>query len=332
MHSCLMAILCCWLPAAAQLQAGVARVSITPTEENIPTQLGGYGARQGNPAEGVLDTLYGKILVMQRGDEKAAVITLDVCSVPINLVEETLAAGAPGLTLENTLVCASHSHTGLEGFALDRRNIADNPNIGVFSEDMLNFVVKRLAAGVREANEHLHPVKAASGIARLSGMNRNRRGADCVDDQMTVLRLDKTDGAPLAILVNFTAHGTFVDETDMLLSGEWAGEMQRVVEALMGDDTLCLYANGAEGDVAPAGRHGGSHYEQAFNYGRKVGIEAWKLARGLRPTEVTDFSVRSTWASLPERRGAPDFIKIAGDEYNVTQEQLELLLTVMFPE
>jgi hypothetical protein len=35
---------------------------------------------------------------------------------------------------------------------------------------------------------------------------------------------------------------------------------------------------------------------------------------------------------LPNRRGAPDFVKIAGAEYHVTQQQLEQLVMVLFPE
>lgn len=333
MSTSLLFLVCCHLHAVPMLQAGVARVSITPTEENIATQLGGYGAREGRPAEGVLDTIYGKALVFQYGDVKSALIALDACSAPLSLVEEMLLEAAlPGLSVETTLVCASHSHTGLEGFALDRRNIADNPNIGVFSEPMLRFTVKRLAAALKEAHANMVPVKAASGVVSLPGMNRNRRDAACVDDRMTVLRLDRLDNTPLAAVVNYTAHGTFVDETNMLISGEWAGEMQRTFEDLMGDKVTCLYVNGAEGDIAPSGRDGGSNYEQAYNYGRKIGIAAWRLAKDLVASDVAVFAQQMRWAELPKRQGAPDFIKIAGDEYNVTQDQLDLLLQVMFPE
>jgi neutral ceramidase len=333
MNLIIMLSLCCGASDVLAFQAGAARASITTLEENIPTQLGGYGAREGKSAEGVLDTLYGKALVLQRGSTKAAIITVDTCSVPLNLVEETLAeAKVPGLTRDNVLMCASHTHTGLEGFALDRRNIADNPNIGIFSEPMLNFVVKRLGQALREANDNLEPVKVASGMAPLPDMNRNRRDADCVDNQLTMLRLDREDGTPMSVLVNFTAHGTFVDETDMLASGEWAGQMQRTVEDLAGNEVLCLYTNGAEGDIAPRRPEGGSHYEEAQNYGRKVGIAAWKLMEQLKSRAVTVFAHQCSWVNLPPRKGAPDFIKIAGDEYKVTREQLDLLLQVMFPD
>ncbi len=333
MYVCLVLSLCCNVTAATPLMAGTARVSITPLEENIPTQLGGYGAREGKPAEGVLDTLYGKVLMLRQGDVQCVLITVDACGVPVNLAEETLAkAGIPGLTLDNTLICASHSHTGLEGFALDRRNIANNPNIGIFSEPMLNFVVERLAGAVKQASDTMEPVKAASGTMPLPDRNRNRRDAACVDDQLTVLRLDRQDGTPLAALVNFTAHGTMVDETDMLASGEWAGQMQRTVEDFLGTGVTCLYTNGAEGDIAPRRPEGGSHYEQAQNYGRQVGLAAARLIEKLQGVEVSAFAQKCAWVTLPPRKGAPDFLKIAGDEYKVSEDQLDTLLQALFPD
>lgn len=319
------------LPALAQLNAGVAAVSITPTEDGIPTQLGGYGAREGRPAEGVVDTLMGKVLVFEFRGQKSALVTLDICSVPICLVEETLnKAGIEGLTLDHVLFSASHSHTGLEGFALDRRNVANNPNIGIFSEPMLTFVTDRLAKGLRDANAALQPVKAAVASVDLTGMNRNRRGDSCADAGLTALRLDKSDGKPYAVLVNFTAHGTFVDETDMWVSAEWAGEMQRTVEALM-EGVTCMYTNGAEGDQSPAGRRGKSHYEQAFDFGRRVGVAAWKCIQGVSSQEVATFALQTQSVELPPKKGAPDFLKIAGDEYKVSAEELDAMLQVMFP-
>ncbi|HUW62812.1 MAG TPA: neutral/alkaline non-lysosomal ceramidase N-terminal domain-containing protein [Candidatus Bathyarchaeia archaeon] len=317
--------------AQADLRAGVATVSITPLEENIPTPLGGYGARNGEPATGVLDTVNAKCLVFDWNGAKSALVTLDACSVPLCVVEESLKkAAVDGLTVENVLMAASHSHTGLEGFSMDRRNIANNPHIGVFSEPVLNFVTDRIAQGLKQAASSLEPVVASSGSVDLPGMNRNRRGDSFTDPGMTVFRLD-AGNKPLAVFVNFTAHGTFVGPKEMLVSGEWAGQMQRTVEALMPGVT-CLYANGAEGDQSPVEPKAGSRYQQAENYGRNVGIAAAKLAEKIKPAPVKQFEVAMQWVKLPPRKGAPDFVKIAGDEYHVTQEQLDQILPLMFPD
>ena len=40
----------------------------------------------------------------------------------------------------------------------------------------------------------------------------------------------------------------------------------------------------------------------------------------------------SHWVDLPKRKPAPEFMKIAGDEYAVNEEQLAMLLGAMFPD
>ncbi len=318
--------------AHADLSAGVATVSITPIEEGIPTQLGGYGERNGKPAEGIHDTLYAKVLVLQDGDTKAAMITIDACSTSINVAQESLEKAAiEGLSMENTFVAASHSHAGLEGFSLDRRNIANNPKIGIFSEEILGFVTDRIAQGLKKANAALRPVTAATGTVDVPGANQNRRGDPFVDEGLTLLRLDDKKGHPYVLLVNYTAHGTIMTEKQMLTSGGWAGQMQRTVEALVGGGVTCMYTNGAEGDLRPRGAQGGSRWEMAENYGRHIGIYAARLAETMKPKVVTAFAVQSKRVQLPPRKGAPDFMATAGKEYGITPEDLSSLLQAMFP-
>jgi hypothetical protein len=317
---------------AGELRAGVSRVSITPIEENIPTPLGGYGARAGKPAEGVHDTLYAKVVVFEWEGQKWALAALDVCALPFCVVEESVRkAGVAGLTPDTVMMAASHTHTGLEGMTLDRRNTANNPYVGIFSEALLNFVTDRVAAALREADAALQPVTAAAGVVSVPGMNGNRREDAFVDEDMTVLRLDRADGLPYAVLVNFTAHATLVSENEMLLSGEWPGQMQRTVEALLGKGVMCLYTNGAEGDIAPRGARGASAWEKIEDYGLRTGITAARLACALQTRPVQSFAARMSWVRLPSRKASPDFIQIAGEEYHVTQEELDAMLPMLFP-
>ena len=303
--------------AHAEFLAGTARASITPLEAGIPTQLGGYGERNGQPATGIHDTIYAKVIVMKSGDTLAALVGLDICTTPWSLLEDTdTKAAIPGLTTENVLLSASHDHGGLEGMAMDRNNVLGNPHIGIFSEAMLNFVSDRVAAALKEAAARLEPVTAGTGVAPLRGMNRNRRheGAP-TDEDMTVLRLDRANGTPLAVVVNYTAHGTIMTEKEMEISGDWAGAMQRTLEDLIGGDVTCVYTNGSEGDVAPQGYTGGSRYEMAEQYGRRVGIAADKLTEAIRTGPVEHFAILAQRVALPPKQASPDFMKIAGQEY-----------------
>ncbi|MCP4643220.1 MAG: hypothetical protein GY851_22425 [bacterium] len=318
--------------AQADLRAGVSRVSITPLEEGLATQLGGYGDREGKPAEGIHDTIYAKTVVFDYDGHKSALVTMDVCSLPRCLLEEAVAkAAVEGLTPDYVIMSASHSHAGLEGMSMDRRNIANNKHIGVFDEAILNFAVDRVAKGIQEAAASMQAVTAGSASVKLPGMNRNRRGKGAVDDELTVLRLDGADLKPLVVFANYTAHGTIMTEKQMLISGGWAGNMQRTVESLMGPGVTCMYSNGAEGDQSPTGAQGGSRWEMAENYGRRMGMAVADLANTITPTPVESFLLETHVVALPPHTVPPHFIEITGSEYNVTEEQIQAILPVMFP-
>ena len=46
-------------------------------------------------------------------------------------------------------------------------------------------------------------------------MNRNRRGDADIDKELTVTRIDYANGKPMTVLVNWTAHPTFMSGNDM---------------------------------------------------------------------------------------------------------------------
>ena len=87
----------------------------------------------------------------------------------------------------------------------------------------------------------------------LNDLNRNRRGDESVDRELTVTRIDDLNDEPVVVLVNWTAHPTIMDEHDMWVSGGWPGYLQRELEAWIGNDVVAMYYNGAEGDQSTAG-------------------------------------------------------------------------------
>src|SRR5204862_4926269 len=139
-----------------------------------------------------------------------------------------------------------------------------------------------------------HPVPVLSDSTRVEvpDRNRNRRAGGAVHDtNLTVTRLDTAEGRPLAVLVNWTAHPTFMDAEDMLFSGDWPGHLQRTVEALAGQGVTAMYYNGAEGDQSPVPPPDcGSRWERAERYGREMGILAWRAWEKLKPHDVNAFA------------------------------------------
>jgi hypothetical protein len=108
---------------------------------------------------------------------------------------------------------------------------------------------------ILEAQQNLQPVTIGTGRQKLNGWNRNRRkGNSIVDNDLTITRINRMDQSPLAILINWTAHPTFMGPEDMEFSGGWPGHLQRTIEELSESNTMVFYYNGAEGDQSPTPR------------------------------------------------------------------------------
>ena len=90
---------------AAEYQAGVARVDITPP---IGHEMGGYAARK-HGSTGLHDPLYATVLVIESGDNSLALVTCDLRSFVSTRVGE-LARQKFGI--KNTIIDVSHTHSG----------------------------------------------------------------------------------------------------------------------------------------------------------------------------------------------------------------------------
>lgn len=319
--------------AAEPLLAGLAVSNVTPDPQKYHVPLGGYGARQNAPAEGIHDYALAKALVLQQGDRKFAFVTSDLLGIARSLRDEVLARIAEtGITSDTLMLTASHCHSSTEMNAMNRANVFNNPAIGIFDESLLAFTADRIAEAIVAAMQTMQPVKFGATSLRISGMNRNRRGDPMVDDEMTVARVDSLEGKPLAVLINWTAHPTFMNETVMQISAGWPGYLQREVETFMGGDVLCMYTNGAVGDISTQGAEGPSPFARAEDYGRKLAVKALAAIPAIE-TEA-DVAMRYSMAvlDLPERKAPPALLDSAGPEYGLTPENIETLVKTMSPE
>ncbi len=318
---------------AEALRVGVAVTNITPDTEKYHVPLGGYGERQNAPATGVHDNAMAKALVLEQGGTKFALVTSDLLGIPRSLRDEVLARiAATGITSDTLMLTASHCHASTEMAAMNRANVFDNKAIGIFDESLLVFTADRIAEAIVKANTSFQEVRVGTASATVTGMNRNRRDDPLVDDELTVMRVDAMDGKPLVVFINWTAHPTYMNETVMQVSAGWPGYLQREVEAWLGDGVLCMYTNGAQGDIAPAGGEGPSPFAKAEDYGRKLAIQALDVARGIETAPNVAVAHSMTTLELPERQAPPALLDAAGPEYGLTAENIETLVNTMSPE
>lgn len=315
------------------LQGSAAKVDLTPPLE-LKAALGGYGARMSKPAVGVHDKVWTKALVLAQGDRKFALVTADVLAFPPQFkpaVMERLAS--EGWSADQVMLLPSHTHTSFDMMALHPGNQFGIPQIGLFHKELFSHTADKLATAIREARRTLTPVVAGSTTVAMPDRNRNRRrGLTAHDADLTVTRVDTRDGKPLAALVNWTAHPTFMSEEDMLFSGDWPGHLQRTMEALIGQGLIAMYYNGAEGDQSPTPpADAGSRWERAERYGREMGIQAWRVWEKTKPREVKEFAWHTETIVLPKIAWHADFMRTGGAEYGLNETMMRDFLDALQP-
>jgi hypothetical protein len=70
-----------------------------------------------------------------------------------------------------------------------------------------------------------------------------------VDRQVGLIRLERPDGSPIALVANYSMHGTALGPQNLLISGDAPGTVAAYVEQKLG--APMLYINGAAGNMAP---------------------------------------------------------------------------------
>ena len=272
------------------ISANVSVTNITPPLEMKYT-LGGYGERMNKPAEGIHDPIMAKALALKNGNEKFLIITMDILGLPSNFKTDLLKRiEKNGWKAENLMLLPSHSHGSLEMAAINSKNVFGVPQIGIFQPELLDFLIGKIEKLVSEADQNYREVKIGTGSAKFDGLNRNRRGDKIVDNELTVTRVDLANGQPLAALVNWTAHPTFIGGDDMLVSAEWPGYLQTEMEKTIGKGAVVMYYNGAEGDQSPVYSGKGGAYEKIQGYGKIIAEKAMSVYNAVQTKKETELS------------------------------------------
>ena len=305
--------------ARAELRAGVAKVDITPKTHE---PLWGFEDRT-DPATGTLDPLYARILVLEAGGKRLAIVVLDLGR----------SFGEPSLDRLKEMVSKS---SGISYLMLNATHTHGAPVIKDEYDGVLPEWEQRaldgIAAGIKSAADHLQDARIGSGTGSVFiGHNRLRVNDDGtvswfernptmvptspVDPTVTVLRVDDRNGVPLAILTNYACHPVVIGSDNSQYSADYPGVTNRFVEKAFGGNVQSFFVQGADGDINP-------YYavtpmkENAIKLrdwtGEQLGQEVVRVAKGIQtvndPSASIDFREETLHLKL---RWAPEQFRAA---------------------
>ena len=234
--------------AKAELRAGVAKANLDP-----PTgiHMAGYGPTR--TSTGTLDPLEARVLALSDGSRTIALVTLDLCFTFDEKSMDQIRSDVRG-TVDEIIFHASHTHSG-----------------PTYSEapQAVAHAVPPIENAIRSAAAAMVPVQIGNGWGQTYiGFNRRYLEIDGavqmfwrnepkisttfpVDPTVGVIRVDRRDGTPLAILVNYACHPVVLGPDSFNYSADYPGEMRRVIEQAMGHDSMAFFLQGAPGDINP---------------------------------------------------------------------------------
>ena len=261
---------------AQEFKAGVAVRDITP-QQSAP--MWGYGARHDYLSTGAKMPLHAKVLVLDGGNGKVALVGLDLGRGPTYAMMERIeqrVRGEAGVTCVLAVGCHTHHGPAIE--------LLDQPGLGQGKFDAAVAYAKQLPETLADAivEAAKNAVPAAIGVAvEETDLNRNRHSKKepkVRDPRLSVIRVDDLNGKTLAILANLAAHPVLESIMDRRFSADWVGHMQQGVEEQTG--TMCMFMQGASGDMSPntnADRKGPE------GFGKAVAAKVAEMAKAIQP-------------------------------------------------
>ncbi|MBX7257557.1 MAG: neutral/alkaline non-lysosomal ceramidase N-terminal domain-containing protein [Candidatus Hydrogenedentes bacterium] len=231
-----------------QFEVGIGVRDITP-EPGVP--LWGYGDRTG-PATGKLDPLYARAVTFRAGDVTACVVSLDLGRAPVEGSCARIRERARRAGVQHVMLCATHTHHAPVMEFEDLPHVAGIESaIGDAIEASVD-ALRPACIGVGHAHVdigHNRRVIGADGRCRMLWRNEDRRPTSPVDREATLIKLETTDGKPLAVLVHFACHPVVMGPSNLEYSADYVGELSRCVKEATGAE--CVFIQGGSGDINP---------------------------------------------------------------------------------
>lgn len=295
----------------------------------------GHYAKTFVPSEGIHLRILTRALVLEQGGRTWALAQADLGGLPYTLVQDVLDRVADiGITADTLLLSATHTHASAGPIWPTESNLGYAALGGdLFDPRVYGEIRDGVVKAIRDAHAAMVPAKAGFAVSQITNASRNRSYESflrdpetpkdktaarlaSIDPDMTVLRVDATNGSPIAVWSNFAVHPTTFGDENALFSGDNAGDGTRLAEAKVTAEAakrgrpakrpfVDVWSNAAEGDISPSGDPdviGGQKVQSIPNDYASANLAGERQARGILRAWRTAGASLSEAFSIQSRR------------------------------
>jgi neutral ceramidase len=299
---------------AAEIRVGVAEVDITPP---VGFPMAGYYHER--LAEGQLDPLKAKAIVLDDGGTRAALVVCDLIGIATDLSRaiRQRAAEKTGIPAPHIVIAATHTHTApdyMKELYLSLGGMRQDPVRADYVARLIDGPVEAIAA----ASAAAQPAILQSGIAlQEPTVSFNRRflmrdgsvrtwmsldnpevirPAGPIDPQIGILSIHEKAGKQLGIVSNFALHLDTVGGT------KWSADYPHYIETTLrqaaGDEVVSIFGTGCCGDINHS-NPSKKERNKADQIGNAIGASIHKSLGQLQLVEADKLAVKSKIVPLP---------------------------------
>jgi hypothetical protein len=228
------------------VSVGWSKINITPS---YPTYLAGFGRR--GPYTAIHDSLFARVLVLDNGSAKAAIVSLDLLMFPkviSDRIVKHFTNTAGGFNM--IFLGATHTHHGIgewESSRLGRLAFGDfNRNLVEHISTGIKDAIKKADDDKLNASLHFRKVPAPEYVK-----HRIEPDNGIVDPYVRVLEIIREDGSR-AFLTTYSAHPVNIDADLWTVSRDYPGELVDYLEK-DGDVDFAVFLAGMVGSHRSAG-------------------------------------------------------------------------------
>ncbi len=330
----------------AGLKAGVGKADITCSEGELAYGLYPEKTMAHIPPQyrdmkvKIDDPLFARALVLDDGAEKVVLVTLDVCGIGARTISQYILNDSADdfmprlrkrvedeLGIPGCRISASASHTHPPG-----RLLCDDEE-----------QISRTVAAIKQALDNLTSVTIGIGAGHEDTLTINRtmvmkNGTDYswrpeppgdeieklrpIDPEIGIVRIDRLDGSPLAVLYDFASH-LLVGCRKGAVTADFPGVTSRYLEEQLGGGVTAIFLQGANGDIMEASNYDLENPRTKYDFGYRLGRSVMKAYRTIGTGPAT-IKVATRQVEFPLRKDIPDAVAA------VKREQAEMTASMRY--
>ncbi len=285
--------------AVAQIRAGTGKSNITSNTVDVN------------------DSLYVKALVLENGELRMAIITMDVVAIgtigniPDDFLNDVRNEIEDKFDIKRQHVVVNASHNHHDGFLTGDNWLCDD-------------IQEKTVLAVERAILNLEPVKIGAGTSSEEMFSMNRRiklnngkvftirhanpdmpdeeivGLGEIDPEIGILRIDRLNDTPKAILYNYACH-PYTGVPNKGVTAEYPGFASRLIEKQLGQGVMAFFLQGAAGDITEIFYKDVNHPRDSKPFGQMLGLNILERVKGITTSETNRLTVVNKVICLPLR-------------------------------